>query len=323
MHATKNVTGNLYFVSGLANGREVFLGKAIDEPFQGQLTLEGKSIGLTPQGLMVVRPFRTIANFPIADATLLRENINLPEAIVEANKVLEMSVNQILPATLPLIYRWVYSNAIEAQTVPWAAGPSRNGFPNAFSSFYEGFVSSAEQFRRALFQAPQVTSTRELDKLTELEGDLIIETGKITNQIAIRFNQLVARESELNKYMEAIRGIAVPLPPAHQVGVWLYLMNRLQIAKNWARRIGKAPIVREINALNKDAITGINEVILEHCGALDTLITETFAQYGITFEIYGTLSPFASYTAPLSGSLDQREPAPAMYAGVPAAASLA
>ena len=65
------------------------------------------------------------------------------------------------------------------------------------------------------------------------------------------------------------------------------MMNRLQFAKNWARRCNKPALVREINSLVKEGLSNLNETILEHCSALDTLITETFGQYGISYEIYG------------------------------------
>ena len=89
---------------------------------------------------------------------------------------------------------------------------------------------------------------------------------------------------------------------ATQDGGWVYLINRLDIAKNWARRCGKTPLVREINTITKEGITGLDELILAHCSSLDTLITETFSQYGINYEIYGAIWPFTSYTAPLAGT---------------------
>jgi len=110
----------------------------------------------------------------------------------------------------------------------------------------------------------------------------------------------------------------MPLNMTTQIGGWSYLINRLQVAKNWARRSGKTPMVREINTLMKEGISKLNETIRDHCGALDTLITETCTQYGIQFEMFGEMSPFANYTAPYAGGLEtyQFESVPAQ--GIPA-----
>jgi len=319
-------TGKFVFVSGINGGREVFFGRPIDEPYNDAMTIEGKSASFTPQGFLVVRPFVTLCSFPIKNPGCQIQHITNAEAINEINNLFNLSVTTISRANYPLTYRWI-ETAIYSFSNPnnfgfngynhnpgfnpsfnrngaYGFGRGYNAYNNPFSSFYEGFTNSAEQFRRALFQSPQVTSTRELDKLTELEGDLTIEVGKITNQMAVKFNQLISRNNELTHYFESIQGFNIPLPTTNTVGGWCYLMNRLQISKNWARKNGKTPLVREINTLTKDGINGLNEIILEHCSSLDTLITETFSQYGITFEIYGDMSPFSSYTTPFSGTME-------------------
>lgn len=154
-----------------------------------------------------------------------------------------------------------------------------------------------------------MSSTRELDKLSELEGDLAIEIGKIANQIAIKFHQLAARENELFQYLEAFQGAELPIAHVrYSMAGWLFLFERLHSAKAWARKSGKVALVRDINVLVKDGIFGLNEVILEHCNSLDTLITETFSQYGISYEIYGELSPYTVSPAPTPSFID-RDPA--------------
>jgi hypothetical protein len=322
-------TGKYVFVSGINGGREVFFGRPIDEPYGDHITVEGKSISFTPQGFMVVRPFVTLCNFPTKNPNCQVQQITNQEAINEANNLFNLSVTTITRANYPLTYRWVETaifNFANNTNFNYVGGTNYNRSffnrnysaysNNPFTSFYEGFTNSAEQFRRALFQSPQVTSTRELDKLTELEGDLTIEVGKITNQVAVKFNQLISRNTELTNYFDSIHGFSIPFPTTSTVGGWCYLMNRLQVAKNWARRNGKTPLVREINALTKDGINGLNEIILEHCSTLDTLITETFSQYGINFEIYGDLTPFTNYTAPFSGTVENYDyPTIPTYAG--------
>lgn len=314
-------TGKFVFVSGINGGREVFFGRPIDEPYGDAITVEGKSVSFTPQGIMVVRPFVTLCNFPTNTANVQIQQITNPEAINEVTNLFNMSVTTITRANYPLAFRWIetalYNFANNLNLTPgWnpnvlmpnalmsLSRSNLGAMSNPFSAFYEGFTNSAEQFRRALFQSPQVTSTRELDKLTELEGDLTIEVGKMTNQVAVKFNQLISRNNELTHYFEAIHGFAVPMPTTNAVGGWCYLMNRLALAKNWARKNGKTQLVREINVLTKDGINGLNEVILEHCSSLDTLITETFSQYGINFEIYGDLTPFANYTTSFAGPVE-------------------
>jgi hypothetical protein len=321
-------TGKFVLVSGIHGGREVFLGRPIDQPYDNTLTIEGKSVCFTPQGVMLVRPFVTLCTFPTTNPNCSIQQITNTEATQEATSICSLSLTTLGRASYPLMYRWIESaiggaaaSALGPMNGYSPYGMSRTGAPkggynawnNPFTSFYEGFAASAEQFRRALFQTPQVTSTRELDKLTELEGEITIEVGKITNQIAVKFNLMVSRANELAHYFEAIQGFGVPFSSTGTVGGWCYLMNRIQIAKNWARKTGKTPLVREINALTKEAINGLNEVILEHCSALDTLITETCTQHGIQFEVHGEMSPFASYTTPYSGTVESLEPA-----GIPA-----
>ena len=95
MTANNTYAGNIYLISGLANGREVFLGKAIDEPFQEILTLKGKSISISPHGTLVVRPFETLVNFPINDPKHPSQQITDAEAIAEGTAVLGSPAIQI------------------------------------------------------------------------------------------------------------------------------------------------------------------------------------------------------------------------------------
>lgn len=311
--------GKYVFVSGFAGGREVFLGRAIDEPFSDQIQLEGKPIAFTQQGFMVIRPFATTMSFPMKDPNFQIQFVTNQDAIGEITNIFKSSVNTLNRTSFPMTYRWIQS-AIRTesyntfgnfnQTNGFFANFNNNAnsygfsFNNPFNAFFKGFANSAEQFRRALFTSPQVNTTKEMDKITELEGDLTIEIGKVTNEVAVKFNHMINRENELTSYFEWFQGFNMPINAGNQIGGWSYLMNRLQIAKNWARRNGKTPMVREINNLMKEGINKLNETILDHCSSLDTLITETCTQYGIQFELFGEMSPFANYTAPFSGSTD-------------------
>lgn len=321
---SKSTPGKLFFVSGLSGGREVFLGKAIDEPYEQSLTLEGKILALSPQGIVVARPFNTTATFSLKDPVHSLQHISDPHAHEEAIHVLNFSVTQVSKSVFPLICRWIETACQAAIGViptqffpnvpftPAATFPQRETFfngvgqNNPFYGFYQGFLSTAEQFRRSLFHSRQVSSTRELDKVAELEGNLAIEVGKLANQIAVKFHQLAMQENELYPYLDAFQGADLPSSGVrYSMAGWLYLFQRLQFAKSWARRDGKSALVRDINVLIKDGIFGLNEVILDHCNSLDTLITETFSQYGIAYEIYGELSPFVGYTGPAPSALDR------------------
>jgi len=315
--ATKTMTGKYLFVTGIGNGREIFFGRAIDEPFGDQISIEGKPISFTPQGFLVVRPFTTMVHFPLKNPAFQIQWVDQQPVIEELNTIYKTSITQLSRASFPLTFRWIeaafpertfFPTAFPTTASPWTRAPGapwpNPATQNPFLSFFNGFTTCAEQFRRALFTSPQVTTAKELDKVTELEGDLTIEVGKITNEIAVKFNQLVNRDHELVTYFDAIQGFTMPIPPTHQLGGWLYLIHRLQVAKSWARRTGRTPFVREVNTLIKEGITRLNETILDHGGSLDTLITETCAQYGIFFETFGEMSPFANYTTPFTGTFD-------------------
>ena len=314
---TQTFAGKYVLVSGILEGREVFLGKAIDEPFSDQLTVEGKGLALSSQGYLTAKPFVTMCNFPIRDVDCQIQQITTPEVQAECDKILTMSVVHLNRAAFPMIFRWVESSirreAFPARTLyGFYNGRNEATAANPFSAFQDGFFTTAEQFHRILFQSPQVSSTRELDRLSELKGDFIIEVSKVTNQIAVKFNQAIASETELVRHFDLLEGPGMHIPPTHTLASWTYLINRFEIAKNWARRNNKTELVREINTLVKEGLTRVNEVILDRCTALDTLVAEACSQHGISLETFGEMSPFAGLTAPY------RTPAEAAEATSPA-----
>jgi hypothetical protein len=319
----KTSTSKVFLVSGLSAGREVFLGKAIDEPYEERLTLEGKVISFAPQGFLIARPFHTTATFHLKDVQVCIQHISHPKANEEAIQILNLSVANLSRFAFPLVYRWIesactanvalqpqpYTNGFAAPTIgvhPTERFGAGFGYVHPFHGLHQGFLNTAEQFRRALFHSRQVSTTRELDRLAELEGSLAIEIGKVANQIAVKFHQLATKENELFQYLETYQGFE-PLftQTRHSMAGWLFLFERLHSAKAWARRAGMVALVREINTLLKDGIFGLNEVILDHCNTLDTLIAETFSQYGISYEIHGELSPFTSFTSPIPTAYDR------------------
>lgn len=302
-----STAGKLFFVSGLSGGREVFLGKAVDETFEDHLALEGKVLSMTPDGRMVVRPFHTTVNFSLADSSYSVQHLSSPEAHEEAQNLLRLSATHVSRTAYPYVHRWVETAVRPMVTLePGGALPGEERMirpvqtlGDPFFGLYEGFQTTAEEFRHVLFQSREIESTRELDRVTELEGDLLIEIGKITNQAAIKFNQLLQRERELSRYFDAFQIAAPRIGNArHSMSGWPFLFERLQIAKTWVRRSGKASLVREVNAILKDGLFGLNEVILDHANSLDTLITETFGQYGVSYELTGEPGSLGGSLAP-------------------------
>src|SRR6185295_11809166 len=104
---SKSTPGKLFFVSGLSGGREVFLGKAIDEPYEQSLTLEGKILTLAPQGFVLARPFTTTITFSLKDPIHTLQHISDPRAHEEAIHVLNFSITQVSKTVFPLICRWI------------------------------------------------------------------------------------------------------------------------------------------------------------------------------------------------------------------------
>jgi hypothetical protein len=288
----ESAAGKLFFVTGLNGGREVFLGKALSDVEGERLTLEGKILSMTPSGRMVVRPFPTTMSLTTRDSGTELHHVSNPRACEEATSLLELSATHVNRGAAPFVFAWVVAalQCVDEHAPPSAskarpAASSSSSGSGPFLAFYETFQDAAEEFRRVLFQTRRVDSTRELDLAVELEGDLLIEVGKLTSRCAVKLNGLLQRERELAAYLEAIHPLD---PPAHlrgPVSGWPFLFERLQAAKAWGRRNGRADLVRELNGLVKDGVFAWNEVILDHIGSLDALITETFGQYGIVHDI--------------------------------------
>jgi hypothetical protein len=294
--STQTFAGKYVLVSGINQGREVFLGKVIDEPYGGKLSVEGKPIGVSPQGTITARPFATLAQFPVQDPSYQIQQIGSSDVKAEAERILSTSLVYVDRRAFPLISRWIEPSV--RREIPFQLPPSRvNGVysSNPLVSLQAGFMTSAEQFHKALFRAPRVTSTIELDRLSELQGNLLIEVGKVTNQMAVRFNQLIAQERDLVRYFEIVERPTTSAAPTLGPSGWAFLFTRFETAKNWARRAGKTAFVREINQLSKEGISRVTEIILDHCGSLDTMIAEACASHGITPEEYGETSPLSHY----------------------------
>ncbi len=282
----KSSAGKLFLVSGLAGGREVFLGRALDNPVTDlshpvrdeSLTLEGKGLSLAPDGRLVLRPFATTLCVLLFDTRLSVQWISTPRAHEEAQLLLDLSTplghaGAVPWIAVPLIQRWVRS-ALDG------AKPAGDEARETSSGLFAIFRATAEGFRRSLVLHREVDNARELDRLIELEGDLWIEAGKVANQLAIKLNRLLAKERELARFLEIAEE-----PPAgrgsSEAGGWSIVRGRLENAKHWARANGKVELVRELNALIQEGVSVLDTIALDHQNSLDTLIAEALGQYGI------------------------------------------
>lgn len=284
-------SNSLFLVSGFTRERGFFLGHSSPDPEQAELAhvteLEGKWIETGFSGAPRIQPLLTRVRLASGDPSLLVQAIDHPSALAEAERLLGTSVQTLNPVLFPILYRFVQVTKAPA---PASTAMEQGRQANSLSEFQATFQRTAEQFRHALIQELQVQTTRELDKLTELEGDLVIELGKVSNEIAAGFNQLSQREDALAAHM----ALAVDPEQDFEFGdsdrtrpgsSWLALLGRLEYAKNWARREGRTPLVRELNANLRQASTRLGEVVLEHCSALDTLISESFTQHDLGSEL--------------------------------------
>jgi len=280
----------LFLVSGLSDGACVFAGRARAEPCDETLTLEGKLVHLSPEGHVLVQPFASQVRFFLLDTALTVHHVEEAHVSAELSALLGARETVVSPGSYPFLHRWFRATCRCREA---SFGSAERGFQHPSYSFFEEFVVGAERFRRALYRTSQVSSARELDKVSELEGNLLVEVGKIASRVAVKLNQLVEKEPELEGQLEAFYGDELDPRPA--IGGFAYLVERLQFARDFARRTGRVSLVRELNVLLKDSFFGLNEVVMEHKNSLDTLMTEMFNQYGITFDEEAVGRPFVSH----------------------------
>ena len=302
-----------YLVTCASGGREVFLGTAVGAADEGRLTLEGKLLSITPDGRLVVRPFPTTITVSQAEEGASVHRVTTPAVLEEASRLLELTATHLHQGASPRVYAWVEAalepsrtNGARDTEPPLSGGRSATqpvGGTEPLSTFFQAFFATSEEFRRVLYRTRQVESTRELDQVSDLEGDLLIEIGKSTNLAAVKLNRILQRERSLAAHLEAFRSTAGSGLPANSMCGWPGLYERLVTSKCWARRFGKTDLVRAINLLLKDVVFALNEVVLDHSNALDTLITETLGQYGIVSDLELDLTCELSPHVPLARSV--------------------
>ncbi len=295
MRSKETLLGQLFLVTGPGGGREVFLGSALGDDVGDRLRLEGKVLSMTPHGRLVVRPFPTTVTVRESDPSTTLHRLTDPQVVTEARSLLALAATHVNRGAVPNVHAWVSAALQSSSGAPTAdPGPATRGEVahegEPFQTLYESLLATTEEFRRVLFRTRGVESTRELDRATELEGDLLIEVGRVANQVAVKLNATGRRVPALAAHLEAFGASGSDLGRRPSMAGWPDAFERVRIAKDWARRGGRAELVRELNTLIKDAVFAVHEVILDHGNALDTLITETFGQYGVRAELeHGTL----------------------------------
>ncbi len=267
--------GRLFLVTGITSGREVFLGKALSEPEEGRITLEGRSIGRSASGELALRPFATRVSFTTFDPDVTLHHVFERDVLAEGLELLRCKEEVLAAPSHPLFHRW-----IDASIPGLDAGFEIDLAPSdAPDDLYGTFRTSLEGCRRLLYAAPQVGSTRELDRLAELEGDLVIELGKSANGIAVQLHEVLETRPDLGRFLASCPEPRESWPTP--LGPWQRLSRRLQQAKQWALRRGDVDLVRTVNALVREGTLGTDGILLEHVSALDALTTEAFDHYGI------------------------------------------
>ncbi len=281
---TTHTSGTPYLVR--CGTDEIFLGRSLAAPQAATLALEGRAFHPVrgPLGLgFAPTPFATQVEFALHGGPTLHR-IEGRAAVEEAERALSPDCTRVDAARFPLLSRWF--EAAHGTVAP--ALRNEPGF-GVGPTWIESFQLTAEEFRRALLRSPSATSARELDRLAELEGDLVIELGKVANEVGVGLAAFAAGESELARYLDGL-GDATALAPGVG-GSGSFLSARLRHAKVWARERGSTALVRELNATIKDLLSRLGEVALEHEHALDVLISETYASRSANPESQDEVTP--------------------------------
>ncbi len=289
--SNSHVIGALFLIAERSQGKEFFLGRATGESDANRLSLEGKALLPDGTGEMTVQPFATRSDYRLDDSNYRIQRVDHPDAVDEVTRILTLAIAEVSRATFPLLSRWFQGSSNDL-----IGAPERSAAP--FQHILVEFRASASRMRRALILSPQVTSPQELDRLVELEGDLVIEVGKVTSKVVTELNRMLENENGLSHFLHRVGDASGPSSHhSEELSGWQLVSGRLSAAKNWAIAGAETDVVRQLSALIHEGTTAIGQVLLEHQGALDTLASEAFGRYGIqphTVEAQVTLSPIPS-----------------------------
>ena len=269
----------LYLVPGLAGGREFFLGEPVDGAARS--CLAGKVVSLTDDGRIVIRPHRT--TLMVDTIVGGREAHRLDDRVIqeEARALLESSATHIPEEAVPRLRRWLDAaragreSQERERTLGIEIAPT-----DSVAERHAAFRSNARAIRRLLLATPHLHSGRELDRITELEADLLLELGKVVNRLSWRWNELISGVPELRARAEDETTGAEPVRDASSGG-WRELWAALQESLAWARARGRAELLADLNSLLREGLITSHGILSDHAAALDGLIAESLAEYGI------------------------------------------
>lgn len=279
-------TGELYIVTGTVAGEEAFLGRAVAAE-GATLELEGRALRRGPCGGLVLAPFATARLVRVAEDGPALHRVVDEGAREEARELLAGRAEHVPRALAPRLTRWLEAAAPDAEAAATAALE-----PAPLQGSLDGFRRTAEELRGALLRAPGLDVAQELDRLSELEGDLVIELGRVSNRIALLAAEMLAAEPALARHVAALGperdASGLPAEP------WALLFERLRAARAWGLARGRTALVRDVNQLVKQAVHASSETILEHCAALDTLVAESAPRVAPGADPTAELTPVAA-----------------------------
>ncbi|MFT5285316.1 MAG: hypothetical protein ACI8TQ_001478 [Planctomycetota bacterium] len=271
-----HTVGALYLIAERSLGKEFFLGRATGESDAQHLSLEGKALLPDDAGEMTVQPFATRAEYRMDDSNYRIQRVDHPDAVDEVTRVLTLAIAGITRDSFPLLARWFSNEAHKPSQEVTSASTT------PFQHLHTEFRESTARFRKAMILSPQVTSAHELDRLAELEGDMVIEIGKVTNRIATSLNRMLENENRLAHFLRRVGDPSqIATSKFNELSGWRLTSSRLSAAKNWAVSSAATELVRELSGLIQEGNGTIGKILLEHQGALDALASEAFGRYGI------------------------------------------
>lgn len=254
---TSSDCGRYFLVAPDAPGAAAFVGRALAEDAAG---LVGRAVRRRPDGSFAAEPFLTRIGRRAGEPGEGARRIEDPDAADEAERLLAAGAQRVERDELPLLLRWLEdAPAAAADELPW-------------DRHLERFAGAAHELRDALYRGLHVGATGDLDRLAELEGDLVIELGKAANGLAVRLNRLALAEPDLARALEQAGGGAAG--PADALAGPRALYARLETARRHARRAARSDLARDVSALLRELSGRVDALVLEHAGALDALIAE-------------------------------------------------
>jgi hypothetical protein len=265
-------------VTGLAGGREVFVGRSLGAGEGVTRTVEGKAVRRNADGSLGVQPFATTCGLAASGGVRFHD-VTDGEACREIEDLLASPVASIARTTHPFTAGWIE----RALCADGGAAPRAEGWGTVPDGLHHDFAAGVRQLRTALCASPAVQTTRELDRLTEIECAVAGRVGRAVSQAVVQLHGLCARNGDLCAFLDAVHG-AGGVRGAQGLSGWSQVMERAAAIRGWARRNGDAGLAREVHHVVRDGLDALCGVLLDGSAQLDTLAAETFNQLGVEAE---------------------------------------